>query len=159
MIAFSSESAAMHKEAVPMSTRNERITTGCAGLIAAVFGLSALDELISQDKFSRTLELHAFFLGRIAPSLAMPLVVVQMGVALGLFQARVRSQAAAVASVLLLAFAAANVANMLLKPAAQPCWYSLTFGAVGLDHALANLALAGVAAYVTIGAQRPPLWR
>lgn len=115
-------------------------------VIAGVFLLAGLDKLFHYKSFILTLDNSFLVPEGFAKFVALPIILSEIWIAIGLIIKSLRSIALLVAAIILLLFTSTLFANYLLGNSAScGCWYTLTLSTSTGLHILQNLFLLGLA--------------
>jgi putative oxidoreductase len=117
--------------------------------LSALFLYAGIDKAVHYDGFINALNGYVLIPRGFGPSLALPLILCELLVGVGLLVKPWRSAAALLASGLLMMFTAAIAVNQHYAPGTVcGCWFTITLGEATATHVLQNLVLLGLAASV-----------
>ena len=119
------------------------------GFLALVFLFAGIDKALHFDGFVSALASYAAMPTGVAGYVALPLILTELWVALGLLVPSWRAAAALSAAVLLTVFSVAVAINLYYSPASVcGCWFTITLGRGTRLHVLQNLVLLALAVSV-----------
>ena len=125
---------------------DRKITLVSSWLLAAIFLYAGVDKLLHFGGFERALESYAILPAGYGRYLALPLILVELWVGIGLLRNRWRRSAALCATGLLGLFTLALAVNHWINPQAIcGCWFTITLSRSTEQHLLQNLVMAGLA--------------
>lgn len=114
-------------------------------IIVGVFLLAGLDKLFHYKGFILTLDNSFLVPEGFAEFIALPIILSEFWIAIGLIIKSLRSTALLVAIIILLLFTSFLLGNYLMGiPASCGCWFTLTFSKSTGLHILQNLFLLGL---------------
>lgn len=125
------------------------VPTISAYFLAGVFLFTGADKLFHYQGFTNALGSYEIVPNGVAQYLALPLILSELWVGLGLVVKSWRRTAAVISAALLTAFTVALTFNYFHMPGIPcGCWFSITLGTANLNHILMNLTLFGLAIFV-----------
>lgn len=129
------------------------LSRASALLVAAVLLFAGFDKLLHYGGFRRALESYVVVPDGAAVFLALPVILVEVGLGIGLLVPAWRRRAAGAAAGLLAVFTAVVLVNQRLAPDVPcGCTFTLTLSSGGGLHVALNLLLIAVAAGVALEA-------
>lgn len=124
----------------------QRLSTASTWSIAIVLGYASVDKLFNYRLFIKSLGDYPFISDQIAQLIAMPLILVELAIAVALLVPQFRRPAAACAGLLFALFGAVYVfaaySNMNITCG---CWFMLPAPPSPTLHAALNAAFTGMA--------------
>ncbi|MBW8875756.1 MAG: DoxX family membrane protein [Acidobacteria bacterium] len=131
-----------------------------AVFLAVVFVFAGSDKIFHFDGFVNALSSYAVVPAAVARYLALPVVLSELWVGLGLLIPRWRRTAALAAAVLLAVFTVALIGNLYFSPGSIcGCWFTLTLGRSTRLHVLQNVVLLALAVSVWLDDRAMPRLR
>ncbi|MCG8461734.1 MAG: hypothetical protein MI919_36085 [Holophagales bacterium] len=125
------------------------IDTALCWLLAAVLAFAGIDKLLHYEGFLNALANYVLVPRGWAPYLALPVILLELGLAAGLLWRPIRGPAAVGTGLILLVFTAALGINHLYGDRGVcGCWFSFTLAEGTAQHILSNLLLVAMAASV-----------
>ncbi|HEX5759933.1 MAG TPA: MauE/DoxX family redox-associated membrane protein [Thermoanaerobaculia bacterium] len=123
--------------------------------LAALFLYAGLDKAFHYGGFVKALAGYVVVPAGLERHLALPVILTELLVGVGLLVRAWRSAAALVAAVLLSAFIVALAVNRQFAPGAEcGCWFTVTLGKATGTHIFQNLILLGLAVTVWLEERR-----
>lgn len=114
--------------------------------LAAIFMFTGIDKLFHYKGFITALSSYIVIPDGTAEYLALPIILSEIWIALGLLFRAWRKTAALISAVAMAIFSAALIVNYIYAPESIcGCWFSITLGTATITHILMNLTLLGVA--------------
>ncbi|HEX4960533.1 MAG TPA: MauE/DoxX family redox-associated membrane protein [Thermoanaerobaculia bacterium] len=114
--------------------------------LAVVFVFAGIDKIFHFDGFVNALASYAVVPAAVARYLALPVVLSELWVGVGLLVPRWRRTASLAAAVLLAVFTAALIGNLYFSPGSIcGCWFTITLGRSTHLHVVQNLVLLALA--------------
>lgn len=122
--------------------------------LAVVFLFTGVDKLFHYKGFVTALSSYLVVPDGAAEYLALPLILCEIWIALGLLITPWRKIAALMAVGAMAIFTTALIVNHIYAPEAVcGCWFSITLGTATLTHILMNLTLLGLAIVIWMDGQ------
>jgi uncharacterized membrane protein YphA (DoxX/SURF4 family) len=120
-----------------------------AVFLALVFLFAGIDKIFHFDGFVNALASYAVVPTAVARYLALPVILSELWVGLGLLTPRWRRTAALAAASLLAVFTIALAVNLIYSPGSVcGCWFTITLGRSTRLHVLQNVVLLALAVSV-----------
>lgn len=114
--------------------------------LGILFLFAGVDKLFHMEGFVNALASYVIFPERAAPYLAMPIILTELWIGLGLMIRRFRGAAALTASIVLLVFTFALLVNYIYAPGAVcGCWFTITLATSTPLHIALNVVLMALA--------------
>lgn len=114
-------------------------------VISAVFLFAGVDKFFHYQSFILTLKSNVLIPEGLAEYIALPIILTEIWIGIGLMKKPLRSNALLVATIILVLFAGILFANYISgNSEACGCWYTLTLSTSTTLHILQNLFLAGL---------------
>ena len=131
-----------------------------AVFLALIFAFAGTDKIFHFDGFVNALSSYAVVPAAVARYLALPIVLSELWVGLGLLVPRWRRTAALAGAVLLAVFTVALIGNLYFSPGSIcGCWFTLTLGRSTRLHVLQNVVLLALAVSVWLDHRPVPRLR
>lgn len=142
----------------------KKISLLSAVFLAVVFLFAGIDKVFHFDGFVNALASYAVVPTAVARYLALPVILSELWVGVGLLVPRWRRTAALAAAVLLAIFTVALISNLYFSPGSIcGCWFTITLGRTTRMHVAQNVVLLALAVSVwldtraTAGLRSEPL--
>lgn len=120
-----------------------------AVFLAVVFLFAGIDKIFHFGGFVNALASYAVVPAAVARYLALPVVLSELWVGVGLLVPRWRRTAALAAAVLLAVFTVALIGNLYFSPGSIcGCWFTITLGRTTRMHVAQNVVLLALAVSV-----------
>lgn len=114
--------------------------------LAAIFMFTGIDKLFHYKGFIIALSSYIVIPDGTAEYLALPIILSEIWIALGLLIRAWGKVAALIGAVAMAIFTAALIVNYVYAPESIcGCWFSITLGTATITHIIMNLTLLGVA--------------
>jgi uncharacterized membrane protein YphA (DoxX/SURF4 family) len=123
--------------------------------VAALFLYAGIDKAFHYGGFVKALDGYVLVPEGLERYLALPLILTELLVGVGLLLKPWRSPAALAAVLLLSVFTVALAINQRLAPGVEcGCWFTITLGKATASHVVQNLILLGLALTIWLEERR-----
>jgi len=113
--------------------------------LVLLFSFSGLDKLVHYNGFINALRNYVILPRGVASYLALPVIIVELAVAIGLLIRPARKASAIIGALMMSIFTVALVMNFLYgSKGICGCWFSLTLAQGNASHIASNLFLLGL---------------
>jgi uncharacterized membrane protein YphA (DoxX/SURF4 family) len=127
----------------------KKISFLSAVFLAVVFLFAGIDKIFHFDGFVNALASYAVVPMAVARYLALPVILSELWVGVGLLVPRWRRTAALAAAMLLAVFTVALISNLYFSPGSIcGCWFTITLGRTTRMHVAQNVVLLALAVSV-----------
>jgi uncharacterized membrane protein YphA (DoxX/SURF4 family) len=138
----------MNDDATPRAPRNklpDRLQTASILFLTLLFTLSSLDKLFHYRGFVNALRNYVILPPGVAPYFALPVITVELAIAIGLLMPTLRKTVAIIGALMMLIFTTALFTNFLYgSKGVCGCWFSFTLAQGNTSHIVSNLMLLGL---------------
>lgn len=123
--------------------------------LAALFLFAGVDKLFHYGGFVKALGGYVLVPEGLERHLAMPVILAELLVGVGLLLKAWRAPASLLAAILLFVFTVALAVNQRYAPGVEcGCWFTVTLGKATSSHILQNVLLLGLAVSVWLDERR-----